>query len=355
MYTQVLPGKIKKVQLGQFKKINRTLYNFISKYTVPESDTTRILETSTKFNVESISRPIKCFVNLRKINIIKSLNSFFSAVNSKLPLGGVFIGCVEIYNERIQRIHKIYPKYIANIVQDVDFVLNRVFPKIFLTRNIYKFFFSGINNALSKAETFGRLYYNGFEIIDYKEINNLLYFISKKITEPLVEKEPTYGLIYKTDRVGKNGKTVKVYKLRTMNPYAEFLQNYIYIRHNLKLGGKFKDDFRITSWGKMLRKYWIDELPMIINLLKGDIKLVGVRPLSRQYFDLYLDELKEKRMNNKPGLIPPYYADLPKSLEEIMESEKKYFQAFEKNPLKTDFHYLTKSIFNIVFKQARSS
>ena len=71
MYTQVLPGKIKKVQLGQFKKINRTLYNFISKYTVPESDTTRILETSTKFNVESISRPIKCFVNLRKINIIK--------------------------------------------------------------------------------------------------------------------------------------------------------------------------------------------------------------------------------------------------------------------------------------------
>ena len=141
------------------------------------------------------------------------------------------------------------------------------------------------------------------------------------------------------NRVGKSGKSITVYKIRTMHPYAEYLQEYIYKVNELEKGGKFKNDFRVTTWGRVLRRLWIDELPMIINLLKGQLKLVGVRPLSQQYLSLYKRELVEERKKVKPGLIPPFYADLPKTLDEIMESEIKYLKAYKSSPFFTDLKY----------------
>jgi hypothetical protein len=57
----------------------------------------------------------------------------------------------------------------------------------------------------------------------------------------------------------------------------------------------------------------------------------------------------------KPGLIPPFYVDLPKTLEEIMASEMKYLRAYEKNPLRTDVKYFFLSLRNIFFRRARSN
>jgi len=94
---------------------------------------------------------------------------------------------------------------------------------------------------------------------------------------------------------------------------------------------------------------------MLINLIKGDLKLVGVRPLSQHYFDLYTDELKEKRIKYKPGLIPPFYADLPKTLPEIMDSEMRYLLSYEKKPFLTDIRYCWKALWNILFRHARST
>ena len=140
-----------------------------------------------------------------------------------------------------------------------------------------------------------------------------------------------------------------------MHPYSEFLQDYVYEINHLLENGKYKNDFRVCTIGSFLRKYWIDELPMLINLLKGDLKLVGVRPISQSYFNIYNEKLKQKRIRHKPGLIPPYYADLPKNIEEIMESELKYLEQYEKNPLKTDVRYFIKALKNIILKKARSS
>jgi len=165
---------------------------------------------------------------------------------------------------------------------------------------------------------------------------------------------PSCSPLIKLNRIGKDGKTIVIYKLRTMYPYSEYLQEYIYNNNNLDKGGKFKDDFRISRLGKILRKYWIDELPMIINLLKGDVKLFGVRPLSQQYFNLYSQELQKLRIKFKPGLVPPYYADLPKNFEEIMASELKYLTQYQKNPYLTDLKYLTISLYNIIVKFKRS-
>ena len=108
---------------------------------------------------------------------------------------------------------------------------------------------------------------------------------------------------------------IKVYKLRTMHPYSEFIQSYVYRLHDLQGGGKFKNDFRITSWGAICRKIWLDELPMLMNFFRGDMKLIGVRPLSRHYFELYRKDVQERRIKYKPGLIPPFYADMPGDLE----------------------------------------
>ena len=140
-----------------------------------------------------------------------------------------------------------------------------------------------------------------------------------------------------------------------MHPFSEYLQQYIYERNKLQEGGKFKDDFRISTLGKFMRKYWLDELPMIMNLLKGDLKIVGVRPLSKQYLSLYTDELKELRQKHKPGLIPPFYADLPKTLDEIMESELKYLRQYEKHPIRTDIKYFFMAFNQIFIKKARSN
>jgi lipopolysaccharide/colanic/teichoic acid biosynthesis glycosyltransferase len=161
--------------------------------------------------------------------------------------------------------------------------------------------------------------------------------------------------LIKLPRIGKNGKTIWVYKFRTMHPYSEYIQEYVYKKNKLKSGGKIDNDFRISTVGKFFRKYWLDELPMLINLLKGDMKLIGVRPLSKHYMSLYDDELKELRIKTKPGLLPPFYVDMPKTLEEIQASEKKYLYAYLKNPLKTDFNYFFKIIKNILFKGKRSA
>jgi len=93
---------------------------------------------------------------------------------------------------------------------------------------------------------------------------------------------------------------------------------------------------------------------MFINFFKGNMKLVGVRPLSRHYFELYSKDLQERRIKYKPGLIPPFYADMPSDLTAIQKSETRYLDQFDKHPFLTDFKYFWKSIWNILFKHARS-
>ncbi len=207
---------------------------------------------------------------------------------------------------------------------------------------------------ISRAETLGRLYSCGFECVEEKFIDGYLYFVVRKVKEPTFDENPTYGPFVKLQRYGKNGKLIGVYKMRTMHAYSEYLQEYIYQKNSLQEGGKFKDDFRVTAAGKFMRKFWLDELPMIFNLLRGDMKLVGVRPLSKQYFNLYTNELKEKRLKFKPGLVPPFYVDMPKTIDEIMASENKYLDAYAKKPFWTDIKYFFHASYNIILKRARS-
>lgn len=198
------------------------------------------------------------------------------------------------------------------------------------------------------------MFYCGFDIINLKKIRNLVYFIAVKKKEPLSDETPSYGPFIKLKRVGKMGNIINVYKFRTMYPYSEYLQKFIYEKASLQEGGKFSNDFRITAWGRLFRKLWIDELPMLINFFKRQLKLVGVRPLSIHYFNLYPEHVKERRIKYKPGLVPPFYVDLPKTFDEIIASEIKYLNAYEKHPILADTEYFFKACYNIFFNNARS-
>jgi len=319
------------------------------------SDETAVLSTTTIFNIQSLPEDsYKYIINLHKINDIKQLDRFIDAVNAKLELNGYFLCCVETKDQRKKRILKKFPPVINYTYYSIDFILKRVLPKLKFTRPLYYLLTGGNNNVISRAEALGRLCRGGFRIKQESFIGNMLCIEAKKKGDPLPTNGYYYGPIIALPRLGRNGDTIKVYKLRTMHPYSEYLQDYVYQNHDLEESGKFRNDFRITSWGSVCRKIWLDELPMFINMFEGNMKLVGVRPLSKQYFNLYDEKVKERRLKYKPGLVPPYYADMPSNLEEIQASEMKYLDAYEKSPLITDMKYFFKSWWNIFFHDARS-
>jgi len=319
-------------------------------------DYTSIVKSRNLYNVEVFpEKYLELFINLHKINDIRRINEYFTEVHKRMCDGGIFAGNFEPIKYRYDRFRHKYPFILANTLYFFDFLWKRAAPKLPIFRKIYFILTNGQDRALSLAEGLGRLYYCGFEIIDLKVINNLCYFVAKKVGPPSSDENPSFSPIIKMKREGKEGKPVYVYKLRTMHPYSEYIQDFVYKQSGLSKGDKFNYDFRVTRWGSFMRKYWIDELPMLVNLLKGDVKLVGVRPLSQHKLSLYNEEFRKKRINYKPGLIPPYYADMPKNLSEIIKSEKRYLDEYDKSKIKTDVKYFFKAFNNIVIKKERSA
>ncbi len=337
------------------KECGEKVYEYLSQYTDLSFKRTSIIFSNQQSSVDLLTDyHYTAVINLLKINDIRRINKFFEAVNFKLPNNGIYIGLAETIEQRNKRVIKKYPFWFTYFYFSIDFFFKRVMPKVWGLKTIYFALTSGRNRVISKAEVLGRIVSCGFDIVDYQEINNKLYFVGKKVREPYFDANPSYGPIFKMKRVGKNGKIIFIYKFRTMHPFSEYLQKHIYELNQLDKGGKFKNDFRITFFGSFLRKVWIDEWPMFYNLLKGQVKLVGVRPLSEQYLSLYDEETRKKRLKHKPGIIPPYYVDMPKTIDEIMASEMKYVEAYEKKPFRTDISYFFKAVYNIIFKRARS-
>jgi lipopolysaccharide/colanic/teichoic acid biosynthesis glycosyltransferase len=222
------------------------------------------------------------------------------------------------------------------------------------TRWIFKKLSSERNRPVSYYEMMGRLSYCGFETIEDEVINGRHYLVVRKVAEPPAQAREGYGLLVGLDRIGQGGKIIKVYKFRTMVAFSEYIQEHIYKKNNLCEGGKFKNDTRGTILGGIFRNFWLDELPMVYNMLRGEIKLVGVRPASPQFLSLYDAEVIQLRTSVKPGLIPPFYADLPCTLKEIQESEVRYIRQWQKAPLRTDLIYFFRIFRNILFRGVRS-
>ena len=113
----------------------------------------------------------------------------------------------------------------------------------------------------------------------------------------LIKLDSKGPVFFKQKRLGKNGKIFKIWKFRTMIENAE----------NIGLGlASAENDPRITKFGKFLREWTLDEWPQLVNIIKGDMSLVGPRPLPPEYRnkDSFSNKLLwKKRLSTKQGLI----------------------------------------------------
>jgi lipopolysaccharide/colanic/teichoic acid biosynthesis glycosyltransferase len=154
------------------------------------------------------------------------------------------------------------------------------------------------------------------------------------------------GGIFTQVRVGKNGKDFKLYKFRTMYTNSDK-------KGLITVGGR---DSRITKVGYYIRKYKIDELPQLVNVLIGDMSLVGPRPEVRKYVDLYNNEQKQI-LSVRPGITD--YASIEYLDENIIlgnsdDPDRTYIEEILPDKIKYNMKYINnKSIleyFKIIFR-----
>ena len=145
------------------------------------------------------------------------------------------------------------------------------------------------------------------------------------------------GVFYKQIRVGKNNKDFKLYKFRSMRVNSDK-------QGLLTVGSK---DSRITKAGYFIRKYKIDELPQLFNVLKGDMSFVGPRPEVRRYVDLYSRE-QMKVLSVRPGITDPAsikYRNENDILSSASNPEEYYIQHIMPDKLKINIDYINTQTF----------
>ncbi len=320
-------------------------------------DSTFIVNTDEGATLEGLKpHHPELIINKMALNRIRHLNTLLNKANESLVDGGYL--WVHSRTARLKReiIYKAHPGFSGKLIYYCHYLWHRICPKLKCTKWFYFWVTKGQNRTYHRVELLGRMYRAGFEVIDERFHHGEYYILGRKFRAPIWDDEPTCGALVKLLRVGYKGNLIGVYKFRTMYSYSEYLQPYMLEYEGLQDGGKFAHDYRVNGWGKLLRKSWLDELPMFINVFKGQMKLVGVRPLSRHYFSLYTPGMQDLHISVKPGLLPPFYYDehSPVTLDDVQASEKKYIDAYHLRPFATDWRYFWGTVGNILFKHKRS-
>lgn len=158
-------------------------------------------------------------------------------------------------------------------------------------------------------------------------------------------------IFFKHKRVGKNGKPIYIYKFRTMYDHAEdMIKNFNEEQmREFKESYKLQNDPRITKIGEALRKTSLDELPQILNILKGELSIIGPRPVIDEELEKYGDN-KEKFLSITPGLTGYWQASGRSSTtyEERMEMELYYIDNYS---LTLDIAIFFKTIISVLKKE----
>lgn len=170
----------------------------------------------------------------------------------------------------------------------------------------------------------------------------------------IVLKENDGPIFYDQLRIGKDGKVFKMYKYRSMiigadEKLFEYLKENEEARKEYKEYKKLKDDPRITKIGKFLRKTSLDEFPQFINVLKGDMSLVGPRPyLPREKEDM--GEYYTYIIKSRPGITG--YWQIAGRSDVTFDDRLKMDYDYNKNrSLKTDLKILVKTVLNVMKKE----
>ena len=226
--------------------------------------------------------------------------------------------------------------------------------KLPIENNIIKF--DDNNKVLEQKEkkTFNEITYSFLKrTVDITASATALLLLSPVflVTSLAIRKDSDGPAMFTQKRIGKDGKLFEIYKFRTMVPDAdkklfEMLEKDEKAREEYKVNKKLKNDPRITKVGNLLRKTSIDELPQLINVLKGDMSLVGPRPyLPREKEDMgdYYNTIIE----SKPGITGLWQVSgrSNTTFEERLHFDEEYN---EKKSFTYDMGLLVKTVGSVV-------
>lgn len=152
-------------------------------------------------------------------------------------------------------------------------------------------------------------------------------------------------------RIGKNGKMINIYKFRTMyegseDMIAKFSKEQL---EEYNKNYKLKEDPRVTKIGKFLRKTSLDELPQILNILKGELSIVGPRPVVSNELEKYGKD-KDKFLSIKPGLTG-YWQVNGRSLTSYEDRMKMELYYVENRGIWLDTKVFLKTILSVIKKE----
>lgn len=179
---------------------------------------------------------------------------------------------------------------------------------------------------------------------------------SKSTFRAISEHGSYWGPLFIQPRIGKGGKIFKFYKLRTMKPFGD--EGDIAVI-DPRTGKQLKNK-RTTFMGSFMRKFFLDELPQIVNLLKGDLNLLGIRPRPAYQFNKLDSSIQSPYLRNGPGAIDVSYAfdlkatkDDPDCSKQRLKQVEEFYNNYEKRPWRTTFRYIAKIAYNILVKGKR--
>ncbi len=166
---------------------------------------------------------------------------------------------------------------------------------------------------------------------------------------PAIWIEDKGPVFFSQKRVGKNGRIFKIYKFRSMYVDAEERKKEL-MKNNEMSGAMFKmkDDPRITKVGKFIRKTSIDELPQFLNILKGDMSLVGTRPPTIDEVNVY-ENWHRRRLSIKPGLTGLWQVSGRNKINDFDDVVKYDLEYIDNWSVLMDIKLILKTIF-VVFK-----
>lgn len=166
---------------------------------------------------------------------------------------------------------------------------------------------------------------------------------------PAIKLDSKGPVFFSQTRVGKNGRRFKIYKFRSMYIDAEERKKELEAQNEMKgLMFKMEDDPRVTRVGKFIRKTSLDEFPQFINVLKGDMSLVGTRPPTEAEFEQY-NEHYRRRLSMTPGLTGLWQISGRSDIEDFDEVVKLDLQYIDNWSLTEDFKILFKTIGVVLF------
>lgn len=134
---------------------------------------------------------------------------------------------------------------------------------------------------------------------------SVVLFVPVVVVCVLICLESSGSPVYAQERVGKGGKIIKILKLRSMVADAGNVQKYLSPEqlHQWEVERKVDDDPRITKVGQFIRKCSIDEMPQFLNVLNGDLSVIGPRPITRDELEQHFsDEEKAELLSVQPGI-----------------------------------------------------